>query len=44
MKTSKIPAQQNAILSFVTTIIHEFGSFQLNVKSLLTYIMGPNVR
>ena len=43
MKTSKIPAQQNAILGFLTTVVNEFGSFQLNVKSLLTYVMGTNV-
>lgn len=44
MEKSRIPAQQNSILSFFSSIIQEFGAIHLDLKLLLPYVIGPNVR
>lgn len=43
MEKSKIALQQNAVLLYLDTMVNEFGSSSLNVKSVLTYALGPMV-
>lgn len=43
MEKSKIALQQNAVLSLLSTIVTDFGAVNINVKLLLSYVMGANV-
>lgn len=43
MEKSKIALQQNAVLLYLDTMVNEFGSSSLDVKSVLTYALGPMV-
>ena len=43
MKSSRIAAQQSAVLHFFVSAIESFGASTVNIKSLLPYIFGPQV-
>ena len=43
MSKCKNPAQQKAILEYIAKLIQEFGAFEIDLKFLLKYVMGPQV-
>lgn len=43
MKSSRIAAQQSAVLHFFASVIESFGASTVDIKSLLPYIFGPQV-
>lgn len=43
MKSSRIAAQQSAVLQFLASVIESFGASTVDIKSLLPYIFGPQV-
>lgn len=40
MQSSRIPAQQVAVLSLLLRLVNEFGASSVNLKDLLSYVQS----